>query len=423
MIKYPINIFLIKGSLKPFALFLLIILFSTCIDPYNPNIKGSTSMLVVDGLLTNENKSYTVKLSRSVQTQNEDPTMVTGAEIAIIDQDNVQHNLTEKSAGIYKTDSLEFIATEGRSYTLYIKSAEGNEYKSDPCIMYPAQPIDSIYFGKDQEIPASHSEILEGIRIYIDAKNQGGQKYFRWDYDEWWKFSVPYPKLYNYIDQDNIPEVDIIKQVCYAYNGSSDIIIRSTEGSQSSNIEKLPMLFVASDQSDRLLIQYCIDIKQMSLSHEEFQFWEQLKEINDEGGDIFNKQPFAVIGNIHGVTKTDETVLGYFQVSAVSEKRLYILPDQLKDLNLPMYSYDCEQVTIGPSDYPSSQNPSQAITFDKIYASYTSTGFIFISPVYDIRFNLQKLVFTKPSCALCTSRGNLSKPYFWTDLDSPLTKK
>jgi hypothetical protein len=415
------NTAFINRSLRIVFLFFLIIVFGTCIDPYNPNIRGIKSLLVVDGQLTNEDLSYTIKLSRSVKTQNEDPVMVTGAYVSIIDQDGIFHTLTERSAGIYKSDSLEFRGEEGKSYILYIKSAEGNEYRSDPATMYPAQPVDTIYYRKDQEIPSDHTAILDGIRIYLDAKNQGGIEHMRWTYDEWWKFSVPTPKLFNYIDQYTIPDVDTVKQVCYSHSSTSDILIHTAEGSQSAVISRMPVLFVASAKSDRLLLQYCIDIRQLTLSPEEYQFWKQLKEINESGGDIFDKQPFTITGNVHGVTHPEETVLGYFQVSAVSEKRIYILPGDIKDFNLPKYSYDCESVEIGPSDYP--QDPTHIVTFDKIYDSYTSTGFVFIRPVYDLRLNLVKMVFTKPSCALCTYRGSLKKPWFWTDFESSPNKK
>jgi len=415
VISIPENTVLFKKSLRVSFLFFLILVFGTCIDPYDPNIRGVKSLLVVDGLLTNEDLSYTVRLSRSVKTQNEDPIMVTGAYVSIIDQDGISHSLSERSAGIYKSDSLEFRGEEGKSYTLYIRSAEGNEYRSDPAPMYPAQVIDTIYFRKDQEIPSDHTSILDGVRIYLDSKNQGEIEHFRWTCDEWWKFSVPIPKLFNYIDQYTIEDVDTVKQICYAHSRTSDILIHSAAGSQTTAISKLPVLFVASSKSDRLLLQYCIDIRQLTLSPEEYQFWEQLKEINSSGGDIFDKQPFSITGNVHGVTHPQETVLGYFQVSAVSEKRIYILPDDIKDFNLPKYSYNCESVEIGPSDYP--QDPTHLVTFDKIYDSYTSTGFVFVRPVYDLRLNLVKMVFTKPSCALCTYRGSLKKPSFWTDIE------
>jgi hypothetical protein len=403
---------------KPLLILFLVVTVCTCIDPYNPSIQGREALLVVDGLLTNQDRSYTVRLSRTTSMQNEDPVMVTGASVSINDQDGRTALLHESSDGIYKTDSLLFIAETGRSYTLKIKTEEGKEYVSDPCIMYPVSEIDSIYYIKDQDISNDNSAIYDGIRIFLDSGNPGGGKYFRWVYDEWWKFSVPNPKRYDYINQNNIPETDTLKETCYAHFGSDKILIRSTESSQTDRIDMEPILFVGSDQSDRLLKQYCIDISQLSLSLSEYQFWDQLREINEGGGDIFDIQPFSITGNVHCITDPSETVLGYFQVSAVEEKRIYILPKDLEGMDLPEYSYDCERVEIGPSDYPSSQNPSQRITFDKIYESYTTTGYIFIDPVYDMRLNLIKLAFARPACALCTKRGSLTKPYFWIDLDT-----
>jgi hypothetical protein len=288
--------------------------------------------------------------------------------------------------------------------------------------MYPVKQIDTIYFRKDQNIPNNSTEILDGIRIYLDAENAGEGNYFRWTYDEWWKFSVPNPKKYDYVDQNNIPKVEQVKQVCYQHNGSNEILIHSSEASQTSRIEREPILFVPSDRSDRFLIQYCIDIKQLSLSDTEFQFWEQMEKINVSGGDIFDKQPFSIVGNIHNINDPEETVLGFFEVSAVEEKRLYIVPEEIKNLDLPAYAYDCERVEIGPGDYPNPTNPAENVTFDKIYESYTSSGYIFIVPVYDLRGDLLKLVFTKPVCAICTGRGNLAPPDFWIDMESSQKK-
>jgi hypothetical protein len=402
---------------KPFILLLLGSTITTCIDPFNPNLSGQKAILVVDALLTNENRSYTVKLSYTTQSQNEDPAMASSAFVTISDWDGNVTRLTETTNGIYKTDSLAFQGETGNTYTLYIKTFEGAEYRSEPCTINPVKQIDRIYFQKDQEIPKNSSEILEGIRIFLDSENSGGGKYFRWIYDEWWKFSVPYPKRFDYIDENNIPEVDQIKQVCYAHDRTDEILINSSESSQTNRIEREPILFLSPDLSDRFLIQYCIDIKQLSLSAAEFQFWEQMKEINESGGDIFDKQPFSIIGNIHNVNNPLETVLGYFQVSAVEEKRIYISPQEIKDLELPVYSYDCEAVEVAPNDYPPPTTPADIMTFDKIYEFYRSTGYIFVRPIYDMFGNLNKLVFTKPVCALCIARGNLVPPDFWIDME------
>jgi hypothetical protein len=289
--------------------------------------------------------------------------------------------------------------------------------------MYPVQQIDSIYFNKDQEILNNKTEILDGIRIFIDSENSGDGKYFRWLYNEWWKFSIPNPKKYDYINEYTIPEVDQVKQVCYSYNESDEVIIHSTESAQANRIEKEPILFIASGRSDRLLIQYSIEIKQLSLSETEYQFWEQMKQINEIGGNIFEKQPFSIVSNIHNISNPAEPVLGYFKVSAVEHKRIFITREDIAELDIPVFNYDCERLVVGPDDYPYSPYPASQMTFDRIYASYTGSGSYFIGPVYGLWGNLLKLVFASPVCADCTVRGSLTKPDFWIDLELPQNKK
>jgi hypothetical protein len=396
---------------RPLILFFLTLVICTCIDPFNPNLKGREAILVVDALLTNENRSYTVELSKTTPAQNEDPPMVSGAFVSITDQIGNITVLNESTSGIYKSDSLTFHCEPGNAYKLYIRTNEGKEYSSESCVMYPVDKIDTIYYRKDQEISNNKSEILDGLRFYIDSENGSGGKYFRWVLDEWWKFSVPFPKLYDYINENNIPEVDQIKKVCYAHTASNDILIHSVSATQTAGIEREPVLFVPSSTSDRLLIQYCIDIKQLSLSDTEYQFWEQMRDLNESGGDIFDKQPFTIAGNIHNINDASEPVLGYFQVSAVEEKRLYIVPSDIENLGLPIYSYDCERIVAGTSDY------SGIVSLDDVYLLKMSQGYIFIEPVYGLHPSRVNLAFTTADCALCTLRGNLSPPDFWIDME------
>ena len=408
-----------KKIRKLLTIILVLTTLSTCIDPFNPNLKGTSSLLIVDALLTNENRSYTFKLSWTTQTQNTEPVMASGAMVTLTDQNGVSTNLTESAAGVYKTDSLDFLGETGNSYVLEIRTSEGAEYVSDTCTMFPVQPIDNIYFNKDQIFVNNGTEIQDGIRISLDSENKGDGKYLRWIYNEWWKFSVPNPKLYDYINENDIRRVEQVRQVCYAFDSSDDITIKSTVSASSNKIEKQPILFIASNQSDRFLIQYYIEIKQLSLSKTEFEFWNHMKEINEGGSDIFEKQPYSIQGNIHRKSNPSEMVLGYFQVSAVEPKSIYIIPDDIAALNLPVYEYDCERVEVGPDDYPVSQN----MTFDLIYDTYTIIGYIFIQPVVDRSGNLQKLVFTRPVCSICTVKGNLSAPDFWIDMESSQKKK
>jgi len=98
-----------KYIIALFALFLL----STCIDPYSPQLKGYSSLLVVEGLITDANTSYTVKLSRTFQVQNSMPSLVSDAIVFITNDAGGNSNLINRGNGIYKTDSTQFNAFRG----------------------------------------------------------------------------------------------------------------------------------------------------------------------------------------------------------------------------------------------------------------------------------------------------------------------
>ncbi len=75
-------------------------------------------------------------------------------------------------------------------------------------------------------------------------------------------------------------------------------------------------------------------------------------QLNESGGDIFDKQPFQIFSNIHNVTNPDEQIIGYFQVSGAKLIQKYITFNEISSLDLPFYLYDCERVEKGEIDYP-----------------------------------------------------------------------
>jgi len=407
---------MVKNWRKPLTFLFLIYILCTCIDPYSPDLQQSESLLVVDALLTNENRSYNVKLSKTNVSQDTESEAVTGALVTISDENGINYLFTETEGGIYKSDSLLFQGETGHSYILNIKTTEGVEYESDQCIMYPVDPIEKIYYGKDQEIVNNGSEIQEGIRLFIDSESNNDNQFYRWTYNEWWKTNAPDPKKYNYINDSTIIEVDQIKQICWRNIESDEIMIQSTNLAQTSRIEKKPILFIASDQSDRFLIQYYIEVKQLSLSKTEYEFWDHMHQINESGGDIFEKQPFSIISNIHNTGDSNEQVLGYFQVSSVNRESLYIKPRDILGYNLPHFSYNCNRLVIGEDDYPPPLSPGAKVTFNKIYTYFVGPNYEFIEPIYDNNMELSKLVFSLPVCTDCTINGSLTKPDFWVDI-------
>jgi len=398
-------------------IFVIIISFTlfTCIDPYTPQLRKFESRLVVDALVTDEISSSYVRLSRTTLLPDENPVKVTGATVTLKDDLGNTVIFSERNPGDYHTDSLTFRGEVGRRYTLSIVTGDGVTYESSPCLMHPVPAIDSLYYGVDQVFSEQTGSFREGISFYIDTRNETPGSYYRWSYEEFWKFSVPDPAIFRYIDDTTIFPLSIIKQTCWSHTSSDLIDIENTVSGHTGDFVMKPILFVASDESDRLLIQYCLVVKQMSVSAEEYEFWNLMNEINEAGGDIFDKQPFQVFSNIRNTTDPDDQVIGYFQVSGVKQKQIYVTAREAADLGLPVYRYECDRQEKGEIDYPSTSG--EGFTFNEIHAAFLYSGYAFVGPIFDKDNKLFRLIFVRPHCADCTLRGSLSRPWFWVDLE------
>lgn len=405
-------------KVRPKSIIILVALFTlcTCIDPYSPKLGAYQSLLVIDGLITDANTSYTVKLSKTFKEQNSIPLTVTDATVYITDNAGNSNYFINKGKGIYKTDSIQFEGVIGRTYILHVSTNEGNEYESKPCPMQSVPDIDNVYFAKDQELTNNGTQSQEGIRIFLDSKTGEGSQNYRWTFEETWKFKVPTPKKFDYINDSTIVPVDVIKEYCWKSRISNEILVYSNYSGEAGPVKKEPIYFIGTDQSDRLLIKYSILVKQYSISKEEFDFWNNMKQIDASGGDIFAKQPFSVSSNLYNINNSSEQVLGYFQVSAVKEKREEISFSDIGNLNLPVYHYPCARIEMAPKDYPWPPY-SAPLTWDDLYEMYTTSGYAFCEPIYNPgTFVLQKMVFSLPLCANCELTGSLKKPDFWVDL-------
>ncbi|MGD0584125.1 MAG: DUF4249 domain-containing protein [Bacteroidales bacterium] len=381
-----------------------------CIYPFAFKIENDTSFLVVDGLITNENSSYSVFLSRSYQNAGETPGIVPDATVTITDGTGNTEVLQNMGNGVYKTDSTRFTGVTGRVYTLHIMTYDGKEYASEPCTMYPVSPIDSIWYAKDEGFVGKDSTMEKGLKIYARTKTARENDFLRWEYQEVWKFYVPDPQEFIYYSSDNIVPNSDVTETCWKSNNSSDVLIYSANSGIRQGVINKPIVFIAPSESDRLTIEYSILIRQYSISSEEYDFWNDFSYVNEAGGDIFGSQPFSVTGNIHNISKSNEKVLGYFKVSSVNQLRKFITFNDLIPLGLPPYISSCQRIEVSPYVYDNS------VTWDGLYEMFMGTGnYDFVEPEYN-GTSLTNLVFALKGCADCSASGTSTKPDFWVDL-------
>jgi hypothetical protein len=305
---------------------------------------------------------------------------VRGAAVTITDEKGVVTTLKESSPGAYSTDSTKFRGCAGGWYSLNIRIINAT-YSTDLIEMKPVPPISSVYYEKVAiTASADSTELEEGCRIYVDSYDPSKEcLFFRWDYIETYEYQVPY---------------DVINKVCWVTERSDRILIKNTSIYNQARITKYPILFITNN-TDKLKERYSILVNQYSLNESEYDFWGKVQNISQDVGGLYDITPMAVSGNIRCNTNPEETVLGYFSVSAVTQKRLFIKD---KFIGLPNFYTYCATDTLRGILPEEGLNKEFWVIED--YGDE-------IPPFW--------IVTTYRECADCTTRGTKVKPSFWDE--------
>jgi hypothetical protein len=130
-----------------FLIFALYIFFS-CEKEDDWKLHGpGKDLIVVDGIIVDEQKSQTIKITHSVTNLNEVPKPVLGANVLIYDDDSTYYLVEQPSgSGLYLTNS-NFIARVGKKYTLLINY--NNKIYSAKTYMLPGYQFRQLEYEKN----------------------------------------------------------------------------------------------------------------------------------------------------------------------------------------------------------------------------------------------------------------------------------
>ena len=288
------------------------------------------SFLVVDGNISDQPGPYMVYLSRSgfddVSGEN-----ISGAEINILINNSERFYFEEISNGTYQSDSSDFIGKIGSEYILEIKLQDGSSYKSDSEKLLPVPPIQKL--GYDLSIVSflNESENIKdqkkvNITVSILIPENFENRYFKWDVSGEYEFREIEGLTDIYIETGT----GTVLYRCYIQDhlrkGEISIFDGSKYGGELLNHKQIKSI----DLSFKFAFQYCVNVKQSSLTRGAFDYWRAIKESRERSGSLFEKIPSSVPGNIRNVNDLSEKVYGYFYASSVIFDRLFIGGDSIR---------------------------------------------------------------------------------------------
>ena len=173
-------------------IFVILVLFSTCIYKFEPPSEGYENLLVVEALLTNGDDPFEVRLSKSIPIDELSHIPEEHAQISISDNTGYVYDLYEESPGRYLSYP-EFKGETGKEYQLQILTAYGEQYESESVLLRETPPIDSVYYRYEERVVAGSQDNVPGLQIYVTTHDEDNDtRYYRWDFKETWEFRTKY---------------------------------------------------------------------------------------------------------------------------------------------------------------------------------------------------------------------------------------
>jgi hypothetical protein len=293
-------------------LLILTINLTGCVTQFVPDITGEERALIVEARVTDMNETYVVRISGLQPVYGEYPgTYIEDFNVSVLDDEGHEYPFINAYDGTYRSDSTVFTALPGRKYKLRLEGPE-HTYESGFIEMKPVPCIDSLYAGPEINEFYRPGEKTWGYQVSLDTYDPSGEcRFYMWSFRETWEFRYPYRSPY------------MINRICWKSATSADINILSTASLGESRVIRQPVTFI-TNETDRLIVKYSILVRQHSISEEEFIYRENVRKTVFESGGLYNAIPGSVKGNIKCLDDPSQQVLGFFAVSAVSEKRLFI---------------------------------------------------------------------------------------------------
>jgi hypothetical protein len=295
-------------------LFVTAIIFTGCIKQAKLDYREPQPALVVEGLLLTDSTPCKVTLSYSDlfnenggQLQN----FIDDAIVYLKDDDSGDSTqLADQQNGTYiSTDG--FIAQAGKSYSLSILLSNGERYASLPEKIVPVQKkleLDTIGIS----IPPALYD-LYGADIKIRTPDPANEtNYYRWittDYLSRKATGIPCG-------------TSLCDQYCYQLYEDNAIRILSDATINGNEIRNQSVLISPYYYYGK----HYIEIKQLSLTRQAYEFWKLYQEQTARTGTIFDPLPSPLQGNIYNVDDPNKPALGFFEASDVTSLKITIAP-------------------------------------------------------------------------------------------------
>ena len=336
----------------PLLLSLLGFTASNCVDPFEAATEDFESALVIEAVISNEEKFQEIILSRAYRLESNAPLAESNATVMIVENGQTEYSFQEGIPGIYHSTGM-FSAQPGSEYQLFITTSDGRAYSSRPGKLSRNTPMEDLYAA------AEINDLgIEGVSIFVDTFDpEGRSRYYRYDYEETYKIIAPrWAPQDLVIVRENPPFLRLEpkaqeERVCFNTANSLRLIVGNTLGFQEDRLTRFPIRFLPRD--DYIIShRYSILVRQYIISREAHAYYETLSEFSGSESIFSENQPGFLSGNIVSESNPEEKVVGflmchlyhlkgYFLIMRISSRKIWSQPFQTPARSLRLKQWNC----------------------------------------------------------------------------------
>jgi len=386
----------------------LLLLAAGCTEQYALQTTSFEDALVVEATITNELKKQQIRITRTYKLEENGPQPESRAVVYITDESGKQYDF-EENDGIYLSADA-FAAETGKLYQLHISTQNGKSYTSSTETLTTVNNM--------QDVKASVKTVKGDRGVSINAMSfdpANSSKYYRYEFEETYKVIAPkwdderavlgaFDPGTGFSGVSVIPRT-IQNQVCYSTKKSEDIIQTSTNDLSEDRVD-FPVRFI-STQNYIISYRYSILVWQYVQNLAAYTFYKTLKNLSGSESILSSNQPGFFYGNLKSEDDPNERIVGFFEVSSVSSKRIYFnYEDLFPGEPLPPYFTECD---VREFKYCFNQNVDPECKGAALVSVVGSNSLVH----YDS--NISYFFMVPPPCGDCTSFSSNIKPAFWID--------
>ncbi|CAN1503170.1 Protein of unknown function DUF4249 [Flavobacteriaceae bacterium] len=386
---------------------------NSCTEQYALQTNTFEDALVVEATITNELKKQEIKITRTYRLEEEETTIESGATVTVTDNENNKYDFDLKDT-VYVSQS-EFQAIPGRKYRLDIVTKEGKLYYSTSETLPSVNEIQSV----DATVQTFGNQ--RGVQITVNSYDpKNSSKYYRYEYEETYKIVTPLwdqdkAILLPPLPESNHKEIGLIpregeSKICYSTDKSKEILISSTNSLKEDRIA-FPIRFI-SNQNYIISHRYSILTKQYIQNLEAYTYYKTLKELSGSDNILSQNQPGFFYGNIKSSENPNEKVVGFFDVSSVSSKRIFFnYLDLFPGEPLPPYFDSCD-IRVWTFCFIS-ENPD--CRGAQLLSTIESNKLVYLNSYQYSNPQFTTYEMVPIVCGDCTSFSSNIVPPFWTN--------